>query len=142
MPLKADAARHERLLRAWQLSILRFAVTLDNSDRLNVLALAAEVDRLGRRHSDDSLHFFRRSSAGLCAAVLGERDDANGIMMRFHDAIEDPRLKRAFAAATGLAQTPPVPVRKPARRDHGLFQGLPARQGAAARPASSRTSAR
>src|ERR1700750_1224464 len=111
MPPKADAAQHEKLLRAWQLSILRFAVTLDDSDRLNVLALAAEVDRLGRQHPEDSLHFFRRTSAGLCAAILGERDDANGIMMRFHEAIDDPRLKRAFAAATALAQTPPVPVK-------------------------------
>jgi hypothetical protein len=142
MPLKADASRHEKLLRAWQLSILRFAVTLDDSDRLNVLALAAEVDRRGRRHLEDSLHYFRRTSASLCAAILGERDDANGIIMHFHEAIDDPRLKRSFAAATGLAQTPPVPVRKHARRDHGLFQGLPARQGTAARPASSRTSAR
>jgi hypothetical protein len=142
MPPKADAAQHEKLLRAWQLSILRFAVTLDESDRLNVLALAAEVDRLGRRHVDDSLHFFRRTSAGLCAAILGERDDANVILRRFHEAIDDPRLTLAFAAATGIAPAPPRPTRKHARRDHGLFQGLPVRHGKVARPASSRTSAR
>jgi len=32
--------RHVRTLRAWQLAILRFAVTLDNSDRLAVMAIA------------------------------------------------------------------------------------------------------
>jgi len=33
-------------LRAWQLAFLRFAVTLDNADRLAVLAIAAEMDGL------------------------------------------------------------------------------------------------
>ena len=37
--------RHARTLRAWQLAILRFAVTLNNSDRLAVMAIASEIDR-------------------------------------------------------------------------------------------------
>ena len=37
---------HAKTLRAWQLALLRFAVTLDNADRLAVLAIAAEMDRL------------------------------------------------------------------------------------------------
>ena len=37
---------HARTLRAWQLAMLRFAVTLDNADRLAVMAIAAEIDRL------------------------------------------------------------------------------------------------
>ena len=36
--------RHAKTLRAWQLAILRFAVTLDNADRLAVLMIAAELD--------------------------------------------------------------------------------------------------
>ena len=36
-----------RTLRAWQLAILRFAVTLDNADRLAIMAIASEIDRLG-----------------------------------------------------------------------------------------------
>src|SRR6267378_852492 len=36
-----------RTLRAWQLAILRFAVTLDNADRLAIMAIAREIDRLG-----------------------------------------------------------------------------------------------
>ena len=31
---------HGRMLRAWQLTLLRFAVTLDNVDKLNVMAIA------------------------------------------------------------------------------------------------------
>jgi hypothetical protein len=41
---------YAKTLRAWQLAILRFAVTLDNADRLAVLAIASEIDRLGPRH--------------------------------------------------------------------------------------------
>jgi hypothetical protein len=39
--------RHAKTLRAWQLAILRFAVTLDNADRLTVMAIASEIDKLG-----------------------------------------------------------------------------------------------
>jgi hypothetical protein len=116
------------LLRAWQLAILRFAVTLDNADRLNVLGLAAEVDRLGATRSEASLHFFRRTSAEICSAILGERDDAEATMTRFHREIEDPRLKRAFAAAAGLAPADAVPVKRRPKPDYGLFRGLPSRK--------------
>ena len=33
-------------LRAWHLAILRYAVTLDNADRLAVLRIAREIDGL------------------------------------------------------------------------------------------------
>lgn len=62
---------HAKTLRAWQLTILRFAVTLDNADRLAVLAIASEIDRLGPQHdSRPAFGFFRRTSAELCAAIL------------------------------------------------------------------------
>jgi hypothetical protein len=62
-----------RLLRAWQLAVLRFAVTLDEFDRLNVAALASELDRPRcQRSAGDSLHFFRRTSSQLCAAINGQ----------------------------------------------------------------------
>ncbi|WP_244486404.1 hypothetical protein [Bradyrhizobium viridifuturi] len=48
-----------KLLRAWQLAVLRFAVTLDDDDRMHVLGVAGEVDRLGGA-ADDAFHFFRR----------------------------------------------------------------------------------
>ena len=56
---------HARTLRAWQLAILRFAVTLDNADRLAVMAIASEIDRLGPQQDGSSdFNFFRRTSAG------------------------------------------------------------------------------
>src|SRR5258708_9950368 len=59
-----------KTLRAWQLAILRFAVTLDNADRLAVMAIAGEIDRLGPPHdSKPDFSFFRRTSAELCAGI-------------------------------------------------------------------------
>jgi hypothetical protein len=58
-------------LRAWHLAVLRYAVTLDNADRLAVLRIAREIDRLYPRQQDSTeFEFFRRTSAELCAAIL------------------------------------------------------------------------
>ena len=62
---------HAKTLRAWQLAILRFTVTLDNADRLAVMAIASEIDRLGpEQDGKPDFGFFRRTSAELCAAIL------------------------------------------------------------------------
>src|SRR5260364_176575 len=53
-----------RLLCAWQLAVLRFAVTLDDDDRIHALGVAGEVDRLGGA-ADDAFHFFRRTTAEI-----------------------------------------------------------------------------
>jgi hypothetical protein len=121
-----------RLLRAWQLALLRFAVTLDESDRLNVAALAAELDRpSGERAPDDSLHFFRRTSSQLCAAISGQHQSADAILGSFCEQIEEPRLRLAFAAAIGKAHSDPGPSQaaRP-KRNPGLFRGLPSRRSA------------
>lgn len=118
-----------RLLRAWQLAVLRFAVTLDEPDRLNVVALATELDRLGgRRELDETLHFFRRSSSKLCAAIHGQQQNADAILDGFFSQIEEPRLRLAFAAAIGMTHSAPVTpgVRSKLRAD--LFKGLTARR--------------
>lgn len=128
MSAQEPADTHGKLLRAWQLAILRFAVTLDDSDRLNVLALAAEVDRIGTQRPEASPHFFRRTSAELCSAILGEREDAEAILVRFHKELEDPRLKRAFAASVGIAPADAVSVRRRPKPENDLFRGLPPRK--------------
>jgi hypothetical protein len=119
---------HHRLLCAWQLAVLRFAVTRSDSDRLNVAALAAELDRLGgRRNGEDSLHFFRRTSSHLCAAIDGQRQDAEATLDCFCKQIDQPRLQLAFAAAVGLARAKPARSKPQPKRDPNLFRGLPAR---------------
>jgi hypothetical protein len=128
MSAQGPADIHGKLLRAWQLAVLRFAVRLENSDRLNVLALAAEVDRLGAQRTDASLHFFRRTSAELCSAILGEREDAESIMLRFQKEIDDARLKRAFAASVGIAPADPVSAKRRSKPENDLFRNLPPRK--------------
>lgn len=96
----------DRLLHAWKLALLRLAVTRDEADRLNVAALAAELDRLGgRRTADETFHFFRRTSSQLCAAISGEPQNASDILDRFCQQIEEPRLRLAFAAAVGITHS-------------------------------------
>ena len=119
---------HHRLLCAWQLAMLRFAVTRSDADRLNVAALAAELDRLGgRRCGEDSLHFFRRTSSHLCAAIDGQGQDAEATLNCFCKQIDEPRLRLAFAAAVGLARSKPARSRPQPKRDPNLFRGLPSR---------------
>ncbi len=123
-----DAPRAaSRLLLAWQLALLRYAVTRDESDRLNVAALAAELDRPGQRDDDGSLHFFRRTSSQLCRALTGQQENAPDMLEEFCRRIDDARLRLAFAAAAGLAlQAKPAAKPRP-KPNHDLFRGLPAR---------------
>jgi len=119
---------HHRLLCAWQLAVLRFAVTLRDSDRLNVAALATELDRLGgRRSGEDSLHFFRRTTSRLCAAIDGQQQDAEATLDCFCKQVDQPRLRLAFAAAVGLARSKPVRSKPRPKRGPDLFRGLPVR---------------
>ena len=117
-----------RLLRAWQLALLRFAVTRDDCDRVTIAALAGELDRAGRRNNDDSVHFFRRSSSRLCAAIGGQREDDEAILARFCEQIDDPRLRLAIEAALGIARASPAPAEVHRKRNPDLFRGLPSRR--------------
>lgn len=48
---------HAKTVRGWQLAILRFAVTLDDADRLAVMAIANEIDRLAPQSAAARLDF-------------------------------------------------------------------------------------
>jgi hypothetical protein len=90
---------HAKTLRAWQLAILRFTVTLDNADRLAIMAIASEIDRLGPQHDGKlDFSFFRRTSAELCAAILQPNELASLVLRQYLARIDDHRLKRVFAA--------------------------------------------
>ena len=120
---------HARTLRAWQLAMLRFAVTLDNADRLAVMAIASEIDRLGpERDGKPDFEFFRRTSAELCAVILQPNDLTPAILQQYLARIDDDRLKRAFSAAI-RADQPKVPSvsKSPFKRDNGLWSGLSSR---------------
>ncbi|MGY4474258.1 hypothetical protein [Bradyrhizobium sp. USDA 3364] len=116
-----------RLLRAWQLAVLRFAVTLDDDDRMHALAVAGEVDRLGGA-ADDAFHFFRRTTAELCTAISGQGADQDAVIQRFLAQIDNVRLKRAVEAAIAKERTPPKLVASRIKHGPDLWRGLPPRR--------------
>ena len=121
---------HARTLRAWQLALLRFAVTLDNADRLAVLAIAAEMDRLHPvQDGKPAFGFFRRTSAELCAAILQPNEHSSALLRQFLARIDDDRLRRAFAATIEAEKV--ASTSKSIRRDGGLWRGLSTRDNQA-----------
>ncbi|MBR1123114.1 hypothetical protein JQ628_16425 [Bradyrhizobium lablabi] len=120
--------RHAGLLRAWHLAVLRFALTRDNADRLGVLAIANEIDRLGHQHQvEPPFSFFRRTSAELCAAMMRQQTANDDILSRYLAQIEDVRLHRALSAALGIPQQEPDSTKKRIKPKHDLWKGLPSR---------------
>lgn len=116
---------HARTLRAWQLAMLRFVVTLDNADRLAVMAIAIEIDRLGsEQEGKPNFGFFRRTSAELCAAILQPNDLAAAVLREYLARMDDGRLKRAFAAAIEAARPTASSAAKLPKRDKNLWKGL------------------
>jgi hypothetical protein len=123
-----DMEKHAKTLRAWQLAILRFAVTLDNADRLAVLRIAAELDGpCPKRDNAPEFSFFRKTSAELCAAILRPNEPTSSVLRQYLARIDDDRLRRIFAAAMETHQ--PKASSKPAKRDNGLWKGLASRSG-------------
>jgi hypothetical protein len=115
-------------LRAWHLAILRYAVTLDNADRLAVLRIAREIDGLyPRQEGNADFEFFRRTSAELCAAIVQPNERASALLQQYLARIDDDRLKRAFAAAIDACQLAAFPISRPARTRTNLWKGLSAR---------------
>ena len=115
-------------LRAWHLAILRYAVTLDNADRLAVLRIAREIDGLyPRQNGSTEFEFFRRTSAELCAAILQPNERAPAVLRQYLVRLDDDRLKRAFAAAIDAVRPTVSPISRPALRRNDLWKGLSSR---------------
>ncbi|WP_236000050.1 hypothetical protein [Bradyrhizobium uaiense] len=132
--MREDATEPEsKLLRAWQLAVLRFAVTRDDDDRMHALGVAGEVDRLGGA-VDDAFHFFRRTTAELCVAISGRGADQDAVVRRFLAQIDHVRLRRAVEAAIAKDNvrdcTPPKLVASRVKPGNDLWRGLPSRRAA------------
>src|SRR5262249_22458471 len=128
MSEQVEVEQRLRLLRTWHLAILRFALTRDNADRLGVLAIANEIDRLGRtQDTGPDFSFFRRTSTELCTAMLRRQAGDEVILMRYLAAIDDPRLHRAMAAVVEVPQPKPDLAKRRVRPEHDLWRGLPSR---------------
>jgi hypothetical protein len=122
---------HERKIREWLLLLLRFAVTHEQSDQCAVLAMAEELDSIGRCCGSGGPTFFRRTSQQLCRAILAAGDGPIEPVLRKHIArIHLPRLRRAFEAALGVespAQSSASSERRKRRKDQDFWRGLPSR---------------
>jgi hypothetical protein len=115
-------------LRAWHLAVLRYAVTLDNADRLAVLRIAREIDGLyPRQEGSTEFEFFRRTSAELCAAILQPNERSPTVLQQHLARLDDDRLKRAFSAAIDANQPAVTQISRPARRRNDLWKGLSSR---------------
>ncbi|WP_213769450.1 hypothetical protein [Bradyrhizobium sp. dw_78] len=120
--------RPNKTLLAWQLALLRFAVTLDNNDRLAVLAVAGEIDRLGLDGGGSDFRFFRKTSVELCASIANPDEAGSQRLHQYLVRIDDERLRRSFAAATGHDGRLEKPsVKRPAGPGDRLWHGLASR---------------
>jgi hypothetical protein len=119
------------MVREWLLLVLRFAVTLEPSDRAAVLGMADELDSLGMRWRPAAPDFFLRTSEELCQAILTAGDGQGNFVLRRHIArIDDPRLRLAFQAAVGIGpgfQPPPTRKRKKTSKGRHLWKGVSSR---------------
>ncbi|WP_157449835.1 hypothetical protein [Bradyrhizobium sp. ARR65] len=93
-----------------------------------MLAIANEMDRLGRPQDTTSdFGFFRRISAEFCAAVLASNDAATHVLRQHLARIDSPRLQRALAAALEIDQCAPAPIKRAVKPAGALWKGLPSR---------------
>jgi hypothetical protein len=92
--------KERRAIRAWLLAILRFAITLDQSDRAAVMLLAADMDCSGLSNSQATFTYFARTSARFCDCILARGNPEKAAELRLHTGrIDDDCLRWAIEAA-------------------------------------------
>jgi hypothetical protein len=100
---------------------LRFAVTLDETDRDAALSVAAGMDR-----RSSGFTFFARTSVTVCDAIIAkDRAEAVAALRVFVRAIEHRRLRRAFEAVLDINQSEADRGMASARDREWLWKGLP-----------------
>jgi hypothetical protein len=113
------------MIRGWHLAILRFAVTLDDADRLGVFAIAAAIDRLGDSYgAERGFGFFRKTSTEVCASILRRDQAADATWRQYLAGIDDITLKRVLAAAIAMEPPDTVADKERARPGNKLWRGL------------------
>src|ERR1700757_3525502 len=73
-----------RKIRTWLLAILRFAVTLEQSDRTAVTLLAADMDCAGSGNGQATFTYFARASARFCDCILARASPEKAAELRLH----------------------------------------------------------
>ena len=104
-------------LRAWHLAILRYAVTLDNADRLAVLRIAREIDGLyPRQEGSTEIRILSPHQRGALRGDPATERTRPTVLQQHLARLDDDRLKRAFAAAIDANQPAVTQISRPARR--------------------------
>jgi hypothetical protein len=94
-------------IREWLLRLLRFAVTRDAKDEAAASAIGDEIDAIGHRWRPPGPSFFRRTTDEVCKAITAPDGVERATVLKKHLArIDDPRMRRAFAAATEVERRP------------------------------------
>lgn len=107
-PLNAVAPPDSQALQItdWLMLLLRFAITLDAEDEKAASAKADQLDGLVSGGGPSAPTFFRRTTGEICKAIATLDDPTQATVINKHIArIDDPRLRRAFQAAVGIADT-------------------------------------
>ena len=105
-PFGSQDWRAERI-REWLLLLLRFAVTRDAKDEAAASAMGDEIDAIGQRWRPPGPSFFRRTTDEICKAITAPDGAERATILKKHLArIDDPRLRRALAAATDVERRP------------------------------------
>jgi hypothetical protein len=119
----SSAIEESRRIREWLLGILRFAVTLEPSDRAVVMGLAVEMDRLGSDESQSRFSYFTRTSTKLCDCITAKHDFDKLAELCLHiEKIDDRRLRRALEGALFAKRNKSTRSRQPNREY--LWKGL------------------
>lgn len=117
-----------KALRAWHLTMLRFAITLEDPTGKAAIAIATEIDALGQpRGARSSFEFFRKTSAKLCEAILQPQEPTYATLRQHLVRIDDDRLRRAFAAAINFDQLKEASASKPVKPNDDLWKELSSR---------------
>lgn len=115
-------------IRNWLLTILRFAVTRDDADRISVLEVARELDRQGMEDGNPSFSFFLRTTAEICSAIVSDdRTRRETVLARHFNAINDQRLLDALKAATKNRPARQASSKPAKRTREYLWRGLRSR---------------
>lgn len=120
-----DSEWQSRTIRNWLLTILRFAVTREDTDRICALEMAREIDRRGSGTGGAPFSFFVRTSTEICNIIVADQDPKRGAALQRHfKCIDDHRLRAALEAATECRPFGPAQTKTVKSRREQLWKGL------------------
>jgi hypothetical protein len=128
MSMTTDSVRCQDLyaMRQWLFAILRFAITLEQFDRADVLNLATQLDQLASLTKNNGFTFFVRTSVKLCDAIVaGSCSQSIATLRVFLDRIDHPPLRRAFEVVLDIKSSRANRRDLLRRNRENLWKGLP-----------------